>query len=115
MSLKVRKNQSAQPPHSCALSECMAIIAGAWTPNVIWQLRAGPRRFNELKVDLPRVSAKVLTQRLRELEERGILTRTPRATTPPSIEYDLTPLGRELLPALDAIIAVGHKIKVTQS
>ncbi|MGV0759049.1 helix-turn-helix domain-containing protein [Tistrella mobilis] len=89
----------------------MAVIAGAWAPNVIWHLRAGPRRFNELRLDIPPISAKVLSQRLRELEGRGVITRTIQPTTPPSVEYSLTPLGTELLPALDAIVEVGHKLK----
>lgn len=89
----------------------MAVIAGAWAPNVIWHLRAGPRRFNELRLDIPPISVKVLSQRLRELEGRGVITRTIQPTTPPSVEYSLTPLGTELLPALDAIVEVGHKLK----
>lgn len=111
MSLKVRKNRSAPPPEPCALTECMAIIAGAWAPNVIWHLRAGPRRFNELRLDIPPISAKVLSQRLRELEGRKVITRTIQPTTPPSVEYALTHLGRELVPALEAIVDVGHKLK----
>lgn len=114
MSLKVRKNRSALPPQPCALSECMAIISGAWAPNVIWHLRAGPRRFSELRIDLPEVSAKVLSQRLRELEARRLITRAVQPTTPPSVEYALTPLGRELVPALDAIVLVGHKLKAAE-
>lgn len=111
MSLKLRKNRSIPPPAPCALTECMTIIAGAWAPNVIWHLREGPRRFNELRLDIPPVSAKVLSQRLRELEGKGVLIRTIQPTTPPSVEYSLTPLGLELIPALDAIVAVGHKLK----
>ncbi|WP_407048652.1 winged helix-turn-helix transcriptional regulator [Methyloraptor flagellatus] len=111
MGLKIRKNRSAAPPETCALTECMAIIAGAWAPNVIWHLRAGPRRFSELRLDIPPVSAKVLSQRLKELEARGVLTRTIQPTTPPSVEYALTTLGEELLPALTAIVEIGHKLK----
>ena len=111
MSLKVRKNRSVAPPEPCVLSECLSIIAGAWAPNVIWHLRAGPRRFSELRVDIPPVSAKVLSQRLKELEARGVVTRTIQSTTPPSVEYSLTALGAELLPALTAIVEVGHKLK----
>ncbi|MDJ1156691.1 helix-turn-helix domain-containing protein [Chelatococcus sp. SYSU_G07232] len=114
MSLKVRKNRSIPPPEPCALTECMAIIAGAWAPNVIWHLRAGPRRFNELRLDIPPVSAKVLSQRLKELEGRGVVTRTIQPTTPPSVEYALTRLGQEFVPALDAIVKVGHKLKAAR-
>lgn len=111
MSLKVRKNRSSPPPQPCLLTECMSIIAGAWAPNVIWHLREGPRRFSELRLDIPPVSAKVLTQRLRELEKRGVVRRSVQPTSPPSVEYALTPLGMELVPALDAIVQVGHKLK----
>jgi DNA-binding HxlR family transcriptional regulator len=111
MSLKVRKNRSLLPPAPCALTECMMIIAGAWAPNVIWHLREGPRRFSELRIDIPPVSAKVLSQRLRELETRGVVRRSIQPTSPPSVEYSLTPLGVELIPALDAIVQVGHKLK----
>ena len=59
----------------------------------------------------PPVSAKVLSQRLRELEGRGVITRTIQPTSPPSVEYALTALGQELVPALSAIVAVGHRLK----
>lgn len=111
MPLKVRKNQSPKPPPSCPLTECMAVIGGAWTTNVIWSLRMGPRRFSELRVDIPPVSPKVLTAQLRKLEKRGVLRREVKPTSPPSVEYSLTDLGAELVPAIDAIVSVGHKLK----
>jgi DNA-binding HxlR family transcriptional regulator len=111
MSLKIRKNRSTPPPEPCMLTACMTIIAGAWAPNIIWHLREGPRRFSELRIDIPPVSAKVLSQRLRELKNRGVVRRSIQPTSPPSVEYSLTPLGRELIPALDAIVQVGHKLK----
>ncbi|GAB4529323.1 MAG: helix-turn-helix domain-containing protein [Parvularculaceae bacterium] len=111
MALKMRKNKSPKPPEPCALTECMAIISGAWAPNVIWSLRAGPRRFSELRADIPPISAKVLSTRLSELEQRGVLMRHVRPTSPPSTEYELTALGAELIPALEAIVDIGHRLK----
>ncbi|MBB5053677.1 DNA-binding HxlR family transcriptional regulator [Afipia massiliensis] len=111
MSLKVRKSKAPPPLPSCPLTECMALIGGAWTPNIIWYLSAGPRRFGELRTDIPPVSAKVLTARLRELETKGVVTRKVMPTSPPSVEYALTPLGRELVPAINAIVTIGHKLK----
>jgi DNA-binding HxlR family transcriptional regulator len=109
MPLKRRKNRTPHP--LCPLSSCMAFIGGAWTPNIIWYLSSGPRRFSELRSDIPLVSAKVLTQRLRELEERGILTRTVMGTSPPSVEYALTALGLEFMPVIRAITEVGQRLK----
>ncbi|MBZ0217066.1 MAG: helix-turn-helix transcriptional regulator [Fimbriimonadaceae bacterium] len=89
----------------------MSVIGGAWTPNVLWSLSSGPRRFSELRVDIPPVSPKVLTTRLRELEQRGVVHREVKPTSPPSVEYSLTKLGSELIPAIQAIVDVGHRLK----
>ncbi|WP_027840364.1 winged helix-turn-helix transcriptional regulator [Pyruvatibacter mobilis] len=111
MALKMRKNLAPEPPERCDLTECMALIGGAWTPNVIWHLSEGARRFSELRADIPPISPKVLTQRLRQLEERGIVHREVKPTSPPSVEYSLTDLGCELLPAIQAIVDVGKRLK----
>jgi DNA-binding HxlR family transcriptional regulator len=110
MALPVRKNRASVPPQ-CPLSECMSLLRGAWAPNVIWYLSEQPRRFGELRVDIPRVSARVLSARLRELQSRGVVNRRVVPSSPPSVEYELTDLGRELVPAIRAIVAVGHKLK----
>ena len=109
MSQAQRKNRMPSP--ECPLSDCMAFIGGAWAPNIIWYLSWGPRRFSELRIDIPLVSAKVLTQRLRELEERGILSRNVVGTSPPSVEYALTDLGLEFMPVIRAIADVGQRLK----
>jgi DNA-binding HxlR family transcriptional regulator len=89
----------------------MALLGGAWTPNLIWHLSGGPRRCSELRSDIPGISAKVLSARLRALEDKGVLTRTVVATSPPSVDYELTELGRELIPVIEAIVRVGSKLK----
>ena len=109
MALKVRKNRAPKP--LCPIGQCMTFLGTAWTPNIIWHLSAGPRRFSELRHDIPPVSAKVLTQRLRELEERGILSRAVMDTSPPSVEYALTALGLEFMPVIQAIAEVGQRLK----
>lgn len=111
MALKVKKNQTAEPPGECPLSQCMRVIGGAWTPNIVWYLSGGPRRFSELKIDIPKISAKVLTAKLRDLEAKGVVTRAVKPTSPPSVEYALSDLGHELVPALQAIVDVGHRLK----
>lgn len=109
MALKRRRNTAPSP--QCPLAACMALIGGAWTPNALWYLSGGPRRFSELKSDMAPVSAKMLTRRLREMEENGLVTRRVVPSSPPSVEYQLTALGEELLPAIRAIAAVGMKLK----
>ena len=94
MALKIRKNHSPPAPYDCPLSECLSIIGGAWTPNILWNLGAGARRFSELRHDIPRISAKMLTTRLKELEEKGVVDRKVMPTSPPSGEYSLSAEGR---------------------
>lgn len=111
MSLRMRKNRSPQPPQDCPLLACTSVIGGAWTPSIIWYLSGGPRRFSELKTDIPPITARVLTRRLRDLEEQGVVNRRVMPTSPPSVEYSLTELGRELLPAIEAIVDVGTRLQ----
>jgi DNA-binding HxlR family transcriptional regulator len=110
--LKRRLNRVMPPPASCPLTVCLHYLRGAWTANVLWYLSRQPRRFTELKSDLAGVSSKVLTQCLRRLERDRLVQRNTLRTSPPSVEYALTELGRELQPALAALVAVGHKIKL---
>jgi len=85
----------------------MQFLSGAWTPYIIWYLRERPRRFGDLKRDIGRISAKVLAGRLRELEEQGVVTRTVKPTSPPTVEYALTALGARLKPIVGAMAKVG--------
>jgi DNA-binding HxlR family transcriptional regulator len=115
MALRLRKNQATVPAGveraaGCPLNHCMELLSGAWAAHVIWFLSAQPRRFSELRLDIPAISARVLSQRLRELEAKGVVSRTVMPTSPPSVEYALTDLGRELHPVVSAIAAVGKKL-----
>jgi DNA-binding HxlR family transcriptional regulator len=108
--LRRRKNKSPPLPPLCPLTECMRLLGGVWTANIVWRLSGEPRRFSELRMDIPKLSAKVLTARLRALEENGVVTRTVVASSPPSVEYALTDLGRELLPVIETIVSVGKRL-----
>jgi DNA-binding HxlR family transcriptional regulator len=110
MALKVRKSKAPPPPRGCPMGACMALIGGAWTTNVVWQLSGGPRRFGELTRDIPGISPKMLTARLRELEAKRVVTRAVLPTSPPSVEYALSELGSELVPVIDAIVRVGTRL-----
>lgn len=94
----------------CSITMCVDFLGGAWTPQILWYLRGGPRRFGDLRRDLSRVSAKVLTKHLRVLEQRRLVTRRAIPSTPPTTEYSLTPFGERFAPILDAIAEVGREI-----
>jgi DNA-binding HxlR family transcriptional regulator len=78
-------------------------IADKWTVLIVGRLATGTRRFGELRREVDGISPKVLTQKLRELERDGVITRKIYASVPPKVEYRLTPLGQTLIGLLDAI------------
>ena len=77
-------------------------IGDKWTGMILVCLEGGPRRFNELRVPLRRITSKVLTQTLRSMERDGLVVRTTYIEVPPRVEYQLTPLGSSLLGLIDA-------------
>jgi DNA-binding HxlR family transcriptional regulator len=106
-----RPNKSGPVPMECPLEFSLKLLAGAWTPQIVWYLQSEPRRFGDLKRDLGNVSAKVLTTRLKEMEQKGIITREVMPTSPPTVEYALTDVGRKIGPALQSIVSVGEEIQ----
>lgn len=109
--VKRRKSKVVPPPAACQLAECMSLLTGAWTANVVWYLREGERCFTELRHDLPGVSAKMLTARLRKLQSQGVVMRSAKATSPPTVWYALTPVGLELAEALTHVVEVAQRLK----
>lgn len=97
-------------PMGCPLHGLVTILGGPWTTYILWLLcKRGDLRFGQIKKQMPAISAKVLTERLRMLESVGILSRHQEATIPPRVTYSLTPRGRELETALGALDALALK------
>ena len=78
-------------------------IGDKWTLLVIGVLETGPQRFSTLRESVPGISQRMLTLTLRHLERDGLVSREAFAEVPPRVEYTLTPMGRELLPAVSSI------------
>ena len=85
------------------ISNLLARIGDKWTVLVVTTLAAGTRRFNELRREIPSVSQRMLTLTLRNLERDGLVSRTVTPSIPPRVDYELTELGRSLVPPLHAI------------
>lgn len=91
----------------CPLHGLVTILSGPWTTYILWLMwQRGPMRFGQLKKQMPGISAKVLTERLRMLEAVGILHRHHEPTIPPKVTYSLTARGDELKAAIGALDAV---------
>jgi DNA-binding HxlR family transcriptional regulator len=79
------------------ISTLLSRIGDKWTVLVVATLGDGPRRFNELRREIPSVSQRMLTLTLRNLERDGIVDRTVTPSIPPRVDYELTRLGHSLL------------------
>lgn len=85
------------------------IIGGKWKISIIWILKDDPKRYGELRRSLPKVTHKMLTQQLRELEANEIITRKVFPEVPPKVEYNLTLLGKSVLPVIDMLHEWGEE------
>ena len=88
---------------ACGLAHALDLLGERWAMLVLRELAYGPRRFSELKADLTGISANVLTQRLTELETRGLVRKT-KLPPPASVQvYEATPWGLEAVPMIAAL------------
>lgn len=96
--------------YACTFEIAIDLIGGKWKPIIIWHLGTkGTRRFNELKKLLPKITQKMLTQQLRELEDDRLVERKVYPQVPPKVEYSLTDLGESLMPILRMMNDWGEK------
>ncbi|MGW0390119.1 winged helix-turn-helix transcriptional regulator [Streptomyces sp. NPDC003042] len=89
---------------ACPSRETLEHVTGRWGSLTVGALRSGPCRFNELRRRVDGVSEKMLSQTLHALERDGIVHREAQPTNPPRVDYELTPLGREIADRLIPLI-----------
>ena len=90
---------------ACPVETTLMLIGDKWKVLILRDLMDGTKRFGELKKSIGTVSQKVLTAQLRDMEEKGLLTRKVYAEVPPRVEYTLTETGYSLKPVLDVMWA----------
>ena len=93
---------------SCAVAACAEIIGAKWTALLVHDLSEGPRRFSELEHSCAGISPRTLSERLRALEDEGLVVRRSYAESPPRVEYALTEKGVALLPIINEMREFGH-------
>ena len=84
----------------CPLEELLDLLGGKWKVIILWHLQEGMLRFSELRKRMPSITQKMLTQQLRELEQKEMVLRKVYAEVPPRVEYQLTPKGKLIRPLL---------------
>jgi DNA-binding HxlR family transcriptional regulator len=93
---------------TCAVAATSEIIGAKWTALLVHDLSEGPRRFSELERSCCGISPRTLAERLRALEQEGIVARQSYPESPPRVEYSLTDKGEALLPIIGAMRQFGH-------
>jgi DNA-binding HxlR family transcriptional regulator len=92
------------PKAGCPVELTISVIGGTWKPMILFHLMVdGKKRFMELSRCVPGATQRMLTLQLRELEADGIVTRHVYPEVPPRVEYELTALGKALVPVMRSL------------
>lgn len=95
--------------YCCPVGAAIDEIGGKWKPLILWALKDGTLRFNEINKAIPAITQRMLTKQLRELEEDGLVRRKVYAEVPPKVEYSPTEKGKSVMPILEALCDWGEK------
>lgn len=95
--------------YRCPIETTLSLISGKWKIIILKELIRGPVRYSLLSKKIPRISSKVLTQQLKEMEQDGVVVRKIYAEVPPRVEYSLSEMGQSMLTILTAMREWGLK------
>ncbi len=102
-------NAECDIKHECPVARAIDVIGGKWTIIILYHLRGKTLRFGELRREIPKITQKMLTHQLRDLEANKLITRKVFAEVPPRVEYTPTELADKLNPALDMLCEWGKE------
>lgn len=109
------ENDPTSPSEGCPLEPALRRLAGSWTLRILWFLHQAPRGFADLQRDLVHVSPKVMSERLKQMEARGIISRTCLDDQKRFVQYALTPPGHEFRQVLESMCTVARKMPQAQA
>ncbi len=106
--ITIRNNcPGKEDPLKCPVLIIQKVLGGKWKIVILFKLKNGIMRFNELQKSIPGISQAILTAQLRDLERDGVITRKVYPVVPPKVEYAVTNVGQRLLPALEGLFNWG--------
>ena len=99
-----------QPLTPCPMSGLLEVLTGPWTMHILWALSTnGPTRFGALRRQIDGISSRVLTERLRLLEQKGFIYRDYEPTIPPSVTYGITKRMKDIQKVLGELDQLARK------
>src|ERR1035441_10543861 len=102
--------RSKQLPQPCPFHNLLEVLARPWTMHILWTLSTqGPTRFGELRRQVAGISSRVLTERLRILEQKGFVFRDYQPTIPPAVTYGITSRMKDISKVLDELNELAKK------
>lgn len=101
--------------HPCTVSLTMDLVGGKWKAVILYHLKDEPKRYSELRREMPAVTEMTLSLQLKQLEKDGLLSRTVYGKKPPvKVIYSLTEFGKSFVPVLEAITKWGNQVAIEQ-
>ncbi len=91
------KNKNISCSEPCSIEQGMRLLGGKWKGSILWHLKDGPVRFNDLSRMIAGASKKMIDQRLKEMEAQKLITRTVVSTRPIAVSYEMTEFGQTAL------------------
>ena len=113
--IELAPTKKAPDLNNCPVTTAIEVIGGKWKVIILYQLRDNTLRFGELKKIIPKITQKMLSQQLRELEKNKLVVRKVYAEVPPKVEYTSTELATKLSPALDMLCRWGIEYQKVHS
>jgi DNA-binding HxlR family transcriptional regulator len=99
---------------NCPITSTVLAIGGRWKIIILWQLKNGALRYNEIRKAIPHISEKMLIQQLKELMQSGWVDKKDFNEIPPRTEYRLTALGASFIPILEGIYDWGIEHNIVE-
>lgn len=93
---------------ACPIEIVFDLVGGKWKSVIMYHLIEGTKRYSFLQKNIPKITPRMLTRQLQNLENNGLITRTVYPTVPPTVEYSLTEYGKEFIPLFQYMYNLGN-------
>lgn len=105
--LSLKEIKSCPVEYVLNINDTLNVISGKWKLPILGSILFGKKRFTDIQRNIPKITPRMLSKQLKELELNGVLVRTVYDTTPVSVEYELSETGKQITEVLDKMIEWG--------